>query len=504
MAVPALEKNIQLDYIYTIQLEESMWTPPRTNENLPVYKQLVRHMEAAIISGKLAPGERLPAERTLARLLGVNRSTVIRALDDLADRGVLVRKRGSGTYVNREKWGVQSYARINWQEPPALLPAKRDGPFQREAAVLREKAARGEIALRDLSRDDLAPDLLPAVTIPGRSWEEIVRAEQGDEAAHLGLASFRQSVSRFLNREAGLAVPPEEILITTGSRQAIFLITQCLLKVGDAVGVEAPSYFYSLPVFQAAGLRLFALPTDNGGVVPGELEHIAARRSLKMIFLNPVFHNPTGTVMSVARKRAVLAFCAAKRIPIVEDDAYGFLRFKARGGLAPIKAHDADSQVIYTGSLSSYAGRNIRAGWLVAPPGVIARLATARHMMDAGLSVLPQMLAQEYLDRVAQTHLPQLRRALASRAERLALHLRDVSGCAFTFTPPPGGLFLYATVPTGREYVAAQREFLRRGIIPALGEEFGDTRPSFRLNHSLFRDEADSGDVVLPRAPQGA
>ncbi|MDL2209860.1 PLP-dependent aminotransferase family protein [Desulfovibrio sp. OttesenSCG-928-O18] len=474
-----------------------MWTLPRTKEKLPVYKQLVRHVEAAIGAGELAPGERLPAERTLARLLNVNRSTVIHALDELADRGVLVRKRGSGTYVNREKWGVQSYARINWQEPPALLPVRRDGPFQREAAIVREKAARGEAALYDLSRDDLAPDLLPAMSLPDRSWEEIVRAEQGDEAAHLGLASFRCSVARFLHREAGLSVPPDEILITSGSRQAIFLITQCLLKVGDAVGVEAPSYFYSLPVFQAAGLRLFALPMDSEGVVPEELEHIAERRSLKMIFLNPVFHNPTGTVMSDARKKAVLAFCAAKRIPIVEDDAYSFLSFGARGGLTPLKAGDKDSQVIYTGSLSSYAGRNVRAGWLVAPPGVIARLASARHMMDAGLSVLPQILAQEYLEHMACAHLPQLRRALAQRAEGLASALREMFGNALAFTSPPGGLYLYATAQRDKEYAPVQNEFLRRGIIPALGEDFGDTRPSFRLNHSLFMKSAGKTGELL-------
>ena len=109
-------------------------------------------------------------------------------------------------------------------------------------------------------------------------------------------------------------------------------------------------------------------------------------------------------------------------------------------------------------------------------------------MMDAGLGVLPQILAGEYLEHVAARHLPLLRVELAARADRLAAFLREAFGDALVFEPPPGGLYLYATVREGgaKRYAAAQQEFLDRGIIPAVGEEFGDTLPSFRLNHSLF------------------
>lgn len=458
------------------------------SEDMPLYRQIIRHVEAAVASNALSPGERLPSERDLARLFGVNRSTVIRALDDLDDRGILIRRQGSGTYVNREKWGVQSYAWLNWQEPPALLPQPKEGAFHKEAALLRRKAARGTATVRDLSRDDIAPDLLREVPIPSQPWDEMVRAEQQDTAAHLGLDSFRDSVARFLETAQGLYAPRDEILITSGSRQAIFLITQCLLKAGDAVGVEAPSYFYSLPVFQAAGLRLYALPMDGEGVTVEGLERLCARRSPRMVFLNPVFHNPTGTVMSDARKRAVLNFCAAARIPIVEDDAYSLLSFGQQTATTPLKALDARNQVIHIGSLSSYAGRNIRAGWLIAPPGIIGKLATARHMMDAGLSVLPQLLAREYLDRAAREHLPLLREGLHHRAAHLAAFLRDAFGDTLNFRPPPGGLYLYAVMREENpvRYAAVQRRFLEYGVIPALGEDFGDSRQSFRLNHSLF------------------
>ena len=478
-----------------------MWSIPNQAENIPVFKRIARHIEELAASGRLQPGKRLPAERTLARLFGVNRSTVIRAFDDLEDRGLLFRKRGSGTYVAAGKWGVQSYATLNWQEPPALLAVPGDGAFRREAAVRRERAAREGKIFWDLSGDDLAPDLLPDLAsgdglLGGKrresAWRDAVRAERGEEAAHLGLPALRRAVSVFLREDIGaspgLSLPEETILITSGARQAVFLITQCLLRPGDAVGVEAPSYFYSLPVFQAAGLRLYALPVDGEGITPEGLDAAASRRSLKMVFLNPIFHNPTGAVMGDARKKAVLAFCAKARIPIVEDDAYGRLFFENRRDLSPIKKWDENDQVIYLGSLSSYAGRNLRAGWLAAPPAVIATLARARHMMDAGLSVLPQLLACEYLGMAAK-HLPMIRNVLAKRAAELALSLRETFGGKLVFSPPSGGLYLYAEAveKEAKALNDLKRGILSAGFAPALGEEFGDAPGFFRFNCSAYQ-----------------
>lgn len=219
-----------------------------------------------------------------------------------------------------------------------------------------------------------------------------------------------------LLRHVGLEAGDEEILIASGARQALFLITQCLLKPGDSIGIEAPSYFYSLPVFQAAGLRLYAIATDEDGITPEGLEALAARRALRMIFLNPVFQNPTGHVMSPGRKRRILDLCAMKHIPVVKDDAYSALAFSRAPDIAPLKRHDTRHQVLYIGSLSSYVGKNIRAGWLVAPCSIARQLAGVREQIDAGLSVLPQLLAKEYLTGTAAGHQEFLRRVLAARA----------------------------------------------------------------------------------------
>lgn len=492
---------------------------------VPRYKQLIRLVEDLLEKGQLTSGERLPAERDLAARLGLNRSTVIRALDELAERGVLLRKKGSGTYVNPEKWGLQSHELFNWQAPPALRLQKRGSgwsAYARQAAALREKARRGQGGaagggqprLLDLSGDNLPEDLLPDLFFPdlgaqgaalsGLSLRELARveygADQGEETALLGLGRFRGAVRAFLRRTAGLDLPLEQILITSGTQQALFLVTQCLLQPGDAVGVEFPSYFYSLPVFQAAGLRLYALPMDAEGITLEGLDAQYQTRKLRMIFLNPAFHNPTGTCMSPERRREVLQYCSLKHIPVFEDDAYSLLAFDPGLDTAPIKAEDRHHQVIYCGSLSSYAGRNLRAGWMAAPESVIRRLAEVRLQMDAGLSVLPQLMAARYLESGFAPHRLKLWEHLAARAHALVRLLRGRWGGRLEFQEPRGGMYLYARImetaggsgkarKVGRAEGCGEAllmELLQEGIIAAPGLDFGDSGPAVRFNFAHF------------------
>ena len=466
-----------------------MWEPGRlAHGNMPLYKQVMLLIENVIENGLLVPDERLPSERTLAELLGVNRSTVIRAFDDLADRGVLLRMLGSGTYVNPEKWGLQSYPILNWQPPPALIGAQKHRAYDTQAKALREEARQKGTPVLDLSQDNLPDDLLPALSMPEVSWKELVLAEQGDEASHFGLSAFRRTVQSLLRDTLGLDVAYDQVLVTSGTQQAIFLITQCLLRPGDAIGVEAPSYFYSLPVFQAAGLRLYALPMDEEGITLDGLDALHQRKALNMIFLNPVFHNPTGSLMSGKRKRDIAYYCSHKRIPIVEDDAYSLLGFSPGLDIAPLKKYDQHNQMIYTGSLSSYAGRNLRTGWLVAPEPVIKRLAEVRRQMDAGLSVLPQLLAQHYMLETQKPHREQMQKTLARRAELVMAWLKGQYGDTLNFLEPKGGLYLYLRLKDTSEQACGHflHSLLQERIIVAQGADFGDAPGAFRVNYGQF------------------
>ena len=221
------------------------------------------------------------------------------------------------------------------------------------------------------------------------------------------------------------------------------------------------------------------------------LDALNARRSLRMIFINPMFQNPTGSRMSARRKRDLLEYCSARHIPIVEDDAYSQLSFESGLDVTPLKALDTREQVIYAGSLSSYAGRSLRAGWMVGPGSLVARLAGVRHLMDAGLSALPQILAQEYLAGTFFSHRQALRATLAARADSLCRYLDDKRAQGqfhISFERPRGGLYLYARPERGTDGQTVLDALLDEGIIAAPGRDFGDPSGGFRLNFSHFSE----------------
>ncbi|MEA9391892.1 PLP-dependent aminotransferase family protein [Acerihabitans sp. TG2] len=467
-----------------------MWVLPiSASEKKPLYRQIIQLIEEGIGNGMLNAGERLPSERQLSELLGVNRSTVITALDHLADQGVLLRKTGSGTFVNPEKWGLQAYPVLNWS-PPGRVPGRSGlDDYAIRAEALRKKCTLQQLPLLDLGSGNITADLLPEQTFPELSWYTLCAQEQDVENALLGLHSFRHAVQRHLRDTLALEVDLDQILITSGAQQALFLIAQTLLKPGDIIGVESPSYFYLLPIFQASGLRLCALPIDEEGVIPEKLSQLSQKNRLRMIFINPIFQNPTGYVMGPERKKALLQLCRAKQIPIVEDDAYSLLSFDPYTDITPLKKYDRQQQVIYIGSLSKYIGNNIRAGWLVAPKAIINKLANIRQKIDSGLSALPQLLAEHYLINHMAQHTLLLQTQLGARAEQLTRWLAQQYPGEFLVKKPLGGYFLYArftTATTGSSLNEILFDLLEKHIIVARGDDFGDKKPALRLNYAHF------------------
>ena len=311
------------------------------NGTKPLYQQIIEGIEAAIISGQLSPGERLPSERDLSIWLNVNRSTVIRALDELSDRNIIIRKSGSGTYVNDQKWGLLTYPSFNWRN--SLVASYQPSPNFKEDASQ---------DYYDLRSGDLPIDLYPSLKLPEIDWQSLILAEQQDNA-QLGMLSLRETVQSYLKARFNFIVPVEQIMITSGAQQAISLIALGLLKPGDAIGIEQPSYFYALPIFQSVGLRIYGIPVDQQGLSIERLDELVHKHSLKMLFINPNFQNPTGAVMSFKRKKELLDFCQRKNLPIVEDDAYSQLYFYQSVDVNPVKKWDIEGQTIYVGSLSA-------------------------------------------------------------------------------------------------------------------------------------------------------
>lgn len=455
--------------------------------SLPLYQEIMLLIEEKIKSGELTPETRIPAERKLAEELDVNRSTVIRAMEELTAQGVLTRKKGSGTYVNPDKWGLQTKPTINWGTSLTTDNLKRKSIYQLAADQLKAKHPE---KIMDLSNGSLPSDLLPELHSPSLSWKELVQQEKEQTLINNGMYTLRESVQLHLQNTYQMTIPLEEILITSGTQNALFLITQGLLKPGDAVGIEAPSYFYSLRLFQAAGLRIVPIPMDKEGMTVKGLQEASLNHPLKMVFLNPIFQNPTGLVMSAKRKKEILDYCLMKRIPIAEDDAYGGLSFADSVDNTPLKKMDQRQQVIYLGTLSKLAGHHLRIGWMVGPQTVLKELADIRVQIDSELSFLPQFMADYFLRTEMNKHQKYIRRQLADRAHNLEKWLRSEFGEEIEFQSPKGGFHLYCHFPkkTKAEVDAILIELLQKKIIVLEGEKFGDHNNGFRLSFSHFKE----------------
>ncbi|MWP46538.1 PLP-dependent aminotransferase family protein [Gilliamella sp. Pas-s27] len=461
-----------------------MWDQQKlANLSGALFKKVAQLIEDYIEQGMLIAGERLPSERELAKKLCINRSTVVHALDLLTERGVLVRRQGSGTYVNNQKWGMQTYSSIHWRLP-AHFYQNRQSVYQQKVTQMRMQRA----DICDLANGDLPTYLIPKFQLPNMSLNELIMHEKNSDILQLGLPSLKMQIAIYMQKQFAMQVDTEEILITSGTQQSLFLITQGLLKPGDSVGIESPSYFYSLPLFQAAGLRLYGIECDNEGITLESLASCVQQHHIKWLFLNPVFQNPMGFVMSNERKQAILAFCRSRCIGIVEDDAYSSLAFKCDLPISPIKKFEQSNQVIYLGSLSKYIGRNIRVGWMVAPRDIIENLAKIRQHIDSGLSILPQLLAQEYLQHHHVSHQQQLRQTLQSKAKQLMLWLKSYFGDQITYQAPLGGLHLYAHLPvnTVAQESTLLNQLLLDGVIVSQGSRFGDKLGSIRLSYGHF------------------
>ncbi|TVY06707.1 MocR-like pyridoxine biosynthesis transcription factor PdxR [Paenibacillus cremeus] len=459
-----------------------MWHIDRESD-IPVYRQIADDLERRIMYGELPPGSVLPSERKLAQELKVNRSTIVQAYDELLATGLIESHRGSGRKVGTTHWGISPLRTPNWRQ------YAEGGSFLPNLPVIRkirhEKQHRS--TLIDMAGGELSPDLFPAEALK-RMTRELDFAgslgyadPQGDEGLRARLVSYLYDYHRIRTTE-------DSILVTSGSQQSLYLIAQCLLSPGDAVAVEAPSYYFSLPMFQSAGLRFIRLPVDGEGICPDDIPELHRKHRLRMIIVNPNYQNPTGTVMSAERRLRLLELAAEHGIPIVEDDPFSLTAFDEAPPL-PLKALDRSSSVLYIGSMSKIVASGLRIGWLVAPQTIVQRLADARQQMDFGLSVLPQWLAAQYVgSEPFGQHLTQLREALRRKRDlTVAILERELAG-EISFSVPKGGLNLWCSLHGEVDDSQLLEASIRRGILYTPGSVFGSGPGHARFAYARPRE----------------
>ena len=308
---------------------------------------LFEQIRAAVTSGRLAVGDRLPPTRELAEQLGVSRQTVTTVYGRLVAEGYLEGRAGGGTFVcgTAVPQGAAPVASV--LRP--VVPMQRRTPPQPPIA--------GGFDLR-IGRPD--PTLFPLV-----EWRQCVTAglqrppeSYGDPA---GLLELRRALAHWVGRSRGGETPAEHVIVTAGAQQAVDLVTRVLLRPGDHVVVEEPGYPAVRHAWQAAGLRVTAVPVDHEGLVVD-----AVPADVRMIYTTPSHQSPTGATMSLARRRALLEFAETHDVAIIEDDYDSEHRHSDRP-LEPLHRLDRAGRVLYVGTFAKNLAASLRLGFLVVP-----------------------------------------------------------------------------------------------------------------------------------------
>jgi GntR family transcriptional regulator, regulator for abcA and norABC len=442
------------------------WRPDRKDKKA-IYKQLAEYIENGIIEGTFPLDNPLPSERKLAEEFNLNRSTVVAAYDELESNGLIERKRGSGTVISKDIWGLTKKRIPSWNR---YVEA---GSFQPSLPVVqRLRKETEDQKLINLASGELSSDLFPLEFMGKITSTRTFVGSLGYDHPQ-GNQILRSTIAKHVKKYKDIEIDPSSILITSGAQQALHLVVQCLLKPGDAVALEEPSYHYGLSIFKSAGVRPFFLPVDKDGINPDLLRELHQKHRIRMLFLNPSYQNPTGTFLSMERRKQILELSSEIGIPVIEDDPYSLTSFSGEK-TSPLKSMDVNGNVLYISSLSKSVASGLRIGWIIGPKPVIERIADAKQQVDFGHASFTQWIANEFLDSdYFEVHLNKLITELKQRRDQIVTSLRSTLDDQVEFHIPQGGIHLWCQLK--REYNEAQllESAIKRGVIFVPGLTMG-------------------------------
>jgi DNA-binding transcriptional MocR family regulator len=279
-----------------------------------------------------------------------------------------------------------------------------------------------------------------------------------------GDPALRTAIAQRLGAR-GLPTEPDDLLVTSGSQQALTLIAAVLIEPGDTVLVEEPSYLAALQCFQMAGARVVPIPCDDDGLDPEALPALVRRERPKLLYTVPTFHNPTGRTLPIERRRALAQMAGRLGLWIVEDDPYGELRYRGEP-VAPVAAlPGAEDRTIALSTLSKVLVPGLRIGWLRAPAALRRALVVAKQAADLHTSTIDQAAAAHWLTHCdLDAHVAGLRAAYGPRRDALVDGLPDTLPEGSRWTRPDGGMFVWVRLPDGSDADALLVAALEREV----------------------------------------
>ena len=314
-----------------------------------------------------------------------------------------------------------------------------------------------------------------------------------------GFGPLRDALASFMGSKSA-TVRASDLIVTTGSQQALDLLGKTMISPGDKVIVEGPTFLATIQCFRLYGAELISAPCDGHGVKTDELEALIALHKPKFVYLIPTFGNPSGALLSLERRQKVLELAVKYNTLMVEDDPYGDLYFKEPPppSLLALSSAVPGSQelIAYCGSLSKVLSPGLRVGWMIAQPELLAKATMCKQFSDAHTSTFAQATAAQYLlaGRMPAT-LENVRTVYAQRAEAMGDALKRELGDAVAFTQPQGGLFFWARLTGKGGKISDAGEFAKRAIDQ--GVAFVPGAPFYAANPDLstFRLSFATADI---------
>lgn len=443
------------------------------SNEIPLYRQLVDELAGRIRAGVLPPGYRLPPTRVLAKQLKVHRNTVVRAFEELSSLGFVHATVGRGTFVCEPKmWGggetnQESHPLWgNWESQPLPWEALFSQISEAEPLTRSARFHRGIIrgGLIDLAKLEPPRELLPVEHFR-RCVDHVLRTKGGRALGYApreGILSLREAIAEDLASK-GIPVRVDDIVITTGSQQALDVLSRALINPGDTFLMQSTTYSGAVNIISACGGRSVGVPGDSHGPQMKVLNRLGQSRA-KGLYLMPNVCNPTGVCISQSRREQLIDWSHTHGIPLIEDDYAADLELD---GIEPPPALRAlDSEVIYINTFSKKLIPALRVGFMVCPEPFRQRILPLKKAMDLGTSVLLQYALAEFLDRgYMRAHLRQLIPSLCERRDALESSLKEHLPSEIKWNHTIRGPLLWLSLPSWLSPSIAFEEARRAGVL---------------------------------------
>lgn len=463
---------------------EFNWRHDPSNHK-PAYIQIADYMLAKIQSGEWISGAYLPSQRVLAEKIGVNRSTLVAAFDELKAIGLLETYGKGGTRISGQLEAEEVQKAPDWQA--RISEGFHISNLETIQVINRYEFTEGYVRL---SSGEPSPDLFP---------KDLMAEVMGEMALELNSLGYEEPKGMPLLREAvceyllgiGIHTAPENVLIVSGALQAIQLASIGLIQPGATVFLEKPSYLYSLNIFQSIGIRRLGVAMDEQGIITEQIKQYRPKHRQAILYTVPSFHNPTGLLMPSSRRQELADACAKAQVPIIEDDVYREL-WLDEPTPAPIKTYDQIGNVLYVGSVSKTLSTGLRIGWMVGPEAVVDRLGDLKMQNDYGSSSLAQIAVAKFLNKgyyhlQAERIRADMRRRRALTQSLLSQYFKDIA----TWEMPMGGYYFWLTFHESVSLRTLFQEAFRAGVLVYPGYLYDSSvSASLRISFS-YATEAD-------------